>query len=115
MVFSTNALIHIDSLGIDLTVPAGGVQDFSVTTNSVSFNMMNGSSIIVRSYGMNQLGNDIGTFTCYPGLSEVTLTSTQTETLALTPTSATCTAASAGGGEAAEVAEEGDIQLLRRL
>ena len=99
VVFSDNAVIHIDSLGIDLTVVSvRNVAGVSVAADSVSFDMMNGSSITVRSYGMNQLGNDIGTFTCYPGLSEVTLSSTQTETLTLTPTSATCTAPSSGGG-----------------
>lgn len=47
---------------------------------------------------MKELGNNIGTFTCYNGLSEVTLASTQTETLTLTPTSGTCTLPSSGGG-----------------
>jgi hypothetical protein len=90
--FSVDTTLPIETLGINLTILAGGeVAAFTTGASSISFDLESGSSLVVKSTDRRTLTNSLVTTNCTDDYSSVTLTSTSTQTVTVTPTAANCT------------------------
>lgn len=108
--FADDTNINLWGINQTLTISSGGsVNGFTVYSDHISFDLLNGSSVTIVSPDKKTMTADpstAGTVSCTAsgGTSTITLTSTSTQTVTLTPGTDTChpaaaeTTSSGGGG-----------------